>query len=116
MPVWLLVCRETARAVTRFDKLDQFPRDVVEHTFPVAKLRLPEQPRCRIPRAIAAVAQPTPFGHKREHEPYRDAHGTSEVTERRIDRYNEVDRRHDRRGVEEVWLLAAEIDDATVAL
>ncbi|CAG9230931.1 hypothetical protein PSAB6_540006 [Paraburkholderia sabiae] len=69
---------------------------------PLAGLRLPHEPRGRIPRAALIAREPAPVGGERQHQPERLAKRARQVRNRRIDRHHAVQTLDDRRRIRKI--------------
>src|ERR1051326_17438 len=69
--------------------------EVLSHRFhyarPVAEVRLAEQVRSWIPRAVGTLAQPTEIGGERQQQEQRFSHRASEMRDRRVDGNDEIE-------------------------
>src|SRR3954464_3019306 len=81
-----------------------------DHAVPVPWLCLPIEPNARIPRAVAALAQPSPIRCEREQEGGGPAQRTGKVRHRRIDGDDEIEILDDRSGVLEIPDLRRDVD------
>jgi len=82
-----------------------------QDVLPVSQRGLPKQTRRGIPRAIFTIKQPTPIRRFVQQDPYRFAHGASQMSNGGVDRNYQAEVGHDRCGVGKVLLLVLEIDD-----
>lgn len=67
-----------------------FARNGRDHVVPPPRLRLPDEPRARIPRTVVARA-PAPVGGDGQHQPQRLAERAGEVGDRGVDRDDAVE-------------------------
>jgi hypothetical protein len=75
-------------------------------------MRLPEQPRAWIPRAVLALDHPAPIADVQEQNPLRLAHCPGEMRDRGVDRDHQVERGHHRGGVGEIGECIFEADES----
>jgi hypothetical protein len=54
---------------TRMNQRPQFPGDFPNRLFPLARVRLPKEPECRIPWTVTSIEQPAPVGNLLQHHP-----------------------------------------------
>src|SRR5437879_5773562 len=96
-----------------FVQLHQFSGHLSEDAFPIVELRLSEQTRRWVPRAVVALKQPAPFGREREHDPDWNTQCASEMTKRGINGDDKVQRGDHGSRIAKIRLFGAKIDDAT---
>ena len=69
---------------------DQGLTDLIDDCGPVSRQRLPKEPKCGIPGAVAAAQQPAPLIGKGEQQPDWFAKGAGHVGDRGVDGEDEV--------------------------
>src|SRR5258708_36665287 len=74
------------------NEVTELAAQTLNHAVPVAKRRLTEQSRARVPPAALARARPAPIGRERNEDPDRTAHGACKVRDRSVHRHHELDK------------------------
>src|SRR5258708_2713202 len=91
------------------NEVTELAAQTLNHAVPVAKRRLTEQSRARVPPAALARARPAPIGRERNEDPDRTAHGACKVRDRSVHRDHEIDKGEDGGCIGEIVELRADL-------
>src|SRR5215468_10787059 len=108
LPAWTPLRRWVSQSMKKW-RYGETGDDLGNDRTPLARGRLPEQARCRVPGAVGAIEQPAPIGREGQHQPHRPPHCTSQMADRGIDRDDQVELLDDRHRVGEISDLRAQI-------